>query len=955
MKINRIAVYQFGKLVNKIYDITQDGMVIISGNNESGKTHLRYFLTYMLIGLTKKEIERFNQRPNQVFGGELSIQVNERTFKLYRTENSSHQLTIKDEQDHSVPENDFNKYIQQVDREFFDRVFHFDALSIQKEHMESPEQLGNVLLSLSMSGADAIERAEKDLKKKLDQLFKKGGSKPELNQQLDKLEKIEKELHELKETERDYHAMEDAIKQKKNLMKQKDDDINKVKNTLDFYRTYQQLYRDIESYHLATQYLEQHSKPEINKTANQADVSDWYEKLRDLSQKLEYQRNMIARENNKISENEQKMGDNQLYQFLLDIVENDTFWRQQNQLYLQTETEYKQILERIQEEKRQLGLSIETDVIKALELPEENVRELDHLISTDQRLAEELTEKKAEFNMLTTEGDALSLEIKHLEEQMISVYQRQDIEAAIESIKTTQHPVNKRKILLNFIMPSVLLMISLVIVYLFSLFNPGVVISLVIAYMIGIFVLMFLNTGKELIDKKVLTEKEKEQLQNYYEILNQDDIAREKYEKSTNNWKSFATRIEIIEHDMNKYKEKRAHFARDINRFKKRYPFLENVVESGYSRVLNSVYKLKRLLEDQDALLAKLKDEEKRLNHVKQSIVEYCGVSRDMTVDGMLGFVQNQFSELTHVREHQAELIEEFQQLMSEAEQIDAKMEPISHKLSEVYQEYQVENYDEFIVRHENLLRYKEMQQLKNDMKQKLNTYFSPQEIQDIQSNTIINESFLKEKLSELNQKQEQLNKDHLNLFKQISELKSKKDQMETSTNYRDLTYQFEMKREAFNQLANKWLVYKISYEKLLKTKRLFQTSMLPNIFNHASDVFAYITDDRYDKISYNDTTNDLFVSGTEAHILATDLSQGTLDQLVISIRLGVATVLNQSIDLPFIIDDSFVHFDDSRKNRLLDYLNNYDRQIFYFTTESKSDLENDNMIQLKDEFYLSN
>ncbi|WP_054754948.1 ATP-binding protein [Piscibacillus salipiscarius] len=47
-------------------------------------------------------------------------------------------------------------------------------------------------------------------------------------------------------------------------------------------------------------------------------------------------------------------------------------------------------------------------------------------------------------------------------------------------------------------------------------------------------------------------------------------------------------------------------------------------------------------------------------------------------------------------------------------------------------------------------------------------------------------------------------------------------------------------------------------------------------------------------------------------------LSEGTADQLYIALRFALNDSLSTYVHLPFILDDAFVHFDQSRKEQVL-------------------------------------
>ena len=62
------------------------------------------------------------------------------------------------------------------------------------------------------------------------------------------------------------------------------------------------------------------------------------------------------------------------------------------------------------------------------------------------------------------------------------------------------------------------------------------------------------------------------------------------------------------------------------------------------------------------------------------------------------------------------------------------------------------------------------------------------------------------------------------------------------------------------------------------------------------------------------------------------ELSQSTKELLYISLRLSLIKVLKPYYPFPIIIDDAFVHFDKQRKSMMLNYLENYLKNIKYCT-----------------------
>ena len=91
MKIDELKVNGFGKLKDKEIKL-EDGINIVYGENESGKSSMLKFISGMLYGVSKnkngKEIsdfDRFKPWSNDVFSGKIKYTLdNSESFEVYR-------------------------------------------------------------------------------------------------------------------------------------------------------------------------------------------------------------------------------------------------------------------------------------------------------------------------------------------------------------------------------------------------------------------------------------------------------------------------------------------------------------------------------------------------------------------------------------------------------------------------------------------------------------------------------------------------------------------------------------------------------------------------------------------------------------------------------------------------------------------------------------------------------
>ena len=91
MKISHLKINGFGKLKEKEVKL-YDGLNVIYGKNESGKSTILKFITSMLYGISKNkkgkdisDFEKFKPWTTENFSGKLTYMLdNQKTFEIYR-------------------------------------------------------------------------------------------------------------------------------------------------------------------------------------------------------------------------------------------------------------------------------------------------------------------------------------------------------------------------------------------------------------------------------------------------------------------------------------------------------------------------------------------------------------------------------------------------------------------------------------------------------------------------------------------------------------------------------------------------------------------------------------------------------------------------------------------------------------------------------------------------------
>ena len=143
--------------------------------------------------------------------------------------------------------------------------------------------------------------------------------------------------------------------------------------------------------------------------------------------------------------------------------------------------------------------------------------------------------------------------------------------------------------------------------------------------------------------------------------------------------------------------------------------------------------------------------------------------------------------------------------------------------------------------------------------------------------------------------------------------------------------------RDRITQLEETYATLTIAQETLLEARQELQRRFAPRIAKRAQVLLGQLTQGRYQRLTLG---NDFQLrAAAESEDTLQDAwwrSDGTVDQLYLALRLAVAGELTP--DVPLILDDALVRFDDRRAKAALDILQQEaeSRQVLLFTCQSR-------------------
>lgn len=202
----------------------------------------------------------------------------------------------------------------------------------------------------------------------------------------------------------------------------------------------------------------------------------------------------------------------------------------------------------------------------------------------------------------------------------------------------------------------------------------------------------------------------------------------------------------------------------------------------------------------------------------------------------------------------------------------------------------------------------KEVEELKNEIKEKINKY--RKQLEEKFPNLEITNSTKEEAQNELNQKKLQIHTieiDKQNIEKKLDKLA----QIEEELNIND---------EKYKQLKNQSEAINIAKDFLEKAYVKMKNEVTPQFTNKLSQNIAKITQNKYTNVKYNDEKGLIVELENGNYVSPYRLSTGTIDQLYLSLRFSMIDDLAKE-KMPIILDEAFAYYDEKRLKNVLKYL----------------------------------
>lgn len=126
-----------------------------------------------------------------------------------------------------------------------------------------------------------------------------------------------------------------------------------------------------------------------------------------------------------------------------------------------------------------------------------------------------------------------------------------------------------------------------------------------------------------------------------------------------------------------------------------------------------------------------------------------------------------------------------------------------------------------------------------------------------------------------------------------------------------------------------------LAMERIRELSAMRKEEILTQLLDKTSKVLTRITKGRYQKFSFGED-GALIVWDGQRMVKMFQLSTGCVDQVYLSLRIGLQDLFFEEESMPLLFDDAFVYMDDERLAQVLKCISEMHRQILIFTCHKR-------------------
>ncbi|WP_158211661.1 ATP-binding protein [Alkalihalobacterium alkalinitrilicum] len=970
MNIKKLHIYGFGKFYDIQIDLLSSNLQVIFGENEKGKSTIKTFITTILFGFPTRAQAGAHYEPKQgtKYGGQIIIDINglsEITIERQKGKNGGKAI-IYYEDGTIGGEEALNQLLGGMDKGLFTGVFSFSASDLQKMEQLKTDELNRYLHGASIWGKGSLNELEKKIEKGQQDLFKPSGKKPILNE---KLQQLEVTRYELKEMEGQLKQYDELLSQRINLRKQQQGVNNTVTGLKDKLKIQEKLILMDPLYRKEKSVLSQLEQlPSVNHFPLHGidQVKDSITKERALKEQFNDLEVKMTELKKQLKELTLRPDFGKIKEQAVLIKEMLYEYERLKEELTSLQLELRKLEQLIIDQKGRLGKEWNDDLILQTQTSLTAKEELKKLTQRERKSDYEreqieielktkllkLEQTKQTLKDITSECLSSEYQLKlqqQIDQAKADRSRRQELEQKIQWLNgQSKDALDYGNTRVFKIIAIALLVISGWLLYI-QQWIPSIltfVFAIIMMYVSG------RPKGRE-------NKQHHQQLVEYEKelegIKTTDDLEREIGLIERDLKENMAT-----EHQLEVWNKQWTQEEREYNLLVGEIETCENEIQLIVNQLVLWCDKHQFVhygsCEHQLELFDVLVEVKQNMNnknyykkrreeiHERMELINEIGqqLAAKLKIDqiGSLSVLVHKITE-TVEREQQKkiqfnEVQKNIKMVASEVETLKRKIQYLQEERSNWILKAHAKDEEEFFyfadVATERQTLEKELLILRSQQAQFTLEPLTKEQVKIYLDQASVS---IEEELQTLTKQLKQAEAEQSLLENQIGRIEQEIEQLETGNNHSQLRQTYEIKKEEFQSVAKEWATFRISHLILNKAKSIYETERQPVVIQKAKELFSIMTNREYVNLFAPVSESSFIVERSDGMRFTPDeLSQGTGEQLYLSLRLALALAYQAPSPMPIILDDIMVNFDDGRKVSAIRVIKEVAKkhQVLFFT-----------------------
>lgn len=925
MKIKDIEIYGYGKWSRRHFPDLTD-MQIFLGNNEAGKSTLSSFINTIFFGFPstrKKDINTYIPKQGETYGGKLTLsgtRFGDVVIERLKDKNRGKaQLTHPNGAQETVE--NLAAYLLGIDRETYELIYMFRVDSLLELMKIKRTDLNRYLFSIGTTGSEKLLQLADDYRNQAQKEFKPNGTIPPLNKKIKETEALQLKLQEARRNNGNYERLlldDAAVKQQIEEAARRQEEWEEEKQELsesirlnDYFLEWQRLAKKAASVQLSELPPDAASRFEKlqDKIAQSVQKqTELQERLRNLKRKLgEYTHTQWFQEN--------RSAITSLHNHLQEIsslFSQKQFWEQDLQ-------QLKLELFRL---KQDAGIRMEEN-LPLLEAGE--LQEGEDLLTRQKEWEQQGEHLRRQVDILEQQLEGAEASLADMKQQVVSpaVFQQWE-----EQAQHAGAPVKKKE---STALKPLLLVVAVVFLLLGFLIPEQRLLLWALAAMAGtaMIVASRLTSGHQTPARE---DEEAEAASFSLQQYVKQAALRERIEELEKQTKSQQDALIALLNRQEEWELATVQHQSEISDW---------LQQRGYPPHLDLAVVLYH--NPGEALAAKeneIAERERQIEAVTNQLVEWeeqaALVGTRFQLDHLNGReLLNRFPEIYQsllIEENMAQnTVDQIQDTQEELTDIQEQLAEDQSKRKLLLDQAHVETEAEF---------YRLLHALEEQEVDKKRLAFLDEQVED--KKDLLEKHPDKEqaqkRLQFIHDQLPSLQREMRDLQKRELVLRLEIETLEAGGTYSSLLQDYAMAETELREMIVAWAGKVLAAEWIEGTLRQGKDDRLPRIQEDMNLSFRRLTMGAYKKVIF--LKNGLKVQREDGEIFQPhELSQGTVEQLYVSLRLAFIKNTADITNVPILVDDSFVNFDSQRKGVVLELLHELSEtvQVFFFTFDKKA------------------